>query len=448
MRFSIIKKIIAAAMAAVFCISMAGCSGQEKQVTAEDVLAEETAAESDVNESHDKKANTGSGNIEFAWWGSDARHEYTKQAIDKFHEKNKGITVMPNYSAFDSYEGFFAQSVASGSLPDLMAVNYNWLYEYTKGGSVFADLKDYADELSLSSYSEDALQLCTLNDRLIGLPVSRSVQTCFYNKTIYDKYGLAVPKTFEDLYAAAEAMKADGIYPISFNSKSGYMAAVSYAEQLSGHTYMSLEGEIGFDENDIKNMLQFYKDLIDKDVCCRVESYDKTMITEGTTAGLMAWNSDGGAWYDAINAGNEVVVGDYLSVDGKENPILYSKPGSLYCISANSENIDAAVTLLRFVASSPEMMELQQTERGVPANQDAQGYLLREGSLEDSIEYEAEVKAHEYTNLQQMSYFMEDSGIVKLYWEAANAVSFDEKTADAAAKDLLNDMKSLMETKR
>lgn len=448
MKFLKLKKLTAALLAGVMVFSGTGCARTESEIISEDILADEQEEFKANKDSGTSNAEADSSMLNFAWWGSDKRHQYTIDALKIFEEQNPGISVVPTYSAFDSYEGYLAQSIASNSLPDVITVNYNWLYEYSKNGTIFADLNEYADELPLATYSDENLQVATIDGRIIGLPVATAVETFFYNKSIYDKYGLSVPKTFDDLFAAAEAMQADGVYPLTFGTKAGFILAVSYAEQLSGHKYMSLEGDIGFDKQDIENMLQFYSDLIEKNVCCRVESYDKSMINDGTTAGLMAWISDGAAWYDVISAGDSVVVGDYLSLDSATHPVWYLKPASLYCISEQSENKEAAVKLLKYLASSGDMMELQQTEKGIPACQEAQGYLLREGVLEDSIEYEAELKAEEYDNLQQMSYFMEDTDIVNLYWEAANAVSFGEKKADAAADELLSEINSLMESKR
>ena len=41
--------------------------------------------------------------IRFSWWGSDTRHELTQQVLDKFTEKYPHITVVPDYTDWNSY---------------------------------------------------------------------------------------------------------------------------------------------------------------------------------------------------------------------------------------------------------------------------------------------------------------------------------------------------------
>ena len=44
--------------------------------------------------------------------------------------------------------------------------------------------------------------------KLVGLPQDSGPMAMFYNKTLFDKYGIAVPKTWDEYVAAAQKLHA------------------------------------------------------------------------------------------------------------------------------------------------------------------------------------------------------------------------------------------------
>ena len=58
--------------------------------------------------------------IRFSWWGSDTRHELTQQVLDKFTEKYPYITVVPDYTDWNSYFDKLGTAVAGGDAPDVI----------------------------------------------------------------------------------------------------------------------------------------------------------------------------------------------------------------------------------------------------------------------------------------------------------------------------------------
>ncbi|MGV0887772.1 extracellular solute-binding protein, partial [Acinetobacter venetianus] len=67
--------------------------------------------------------------------------------------------------------------------------------------------------------------------KLYGIPLYLDAKFMGYNKSLFEKAGVAVPETFEDLLGACAALKKSGVTPISFGNKEGW-PAVHYAGQL------------------------------------------------------------------------------------------------------------------------------------------------------------------------------------------------------------------------
>nr|WP_281011952.1 extracellular solute-binding protein [Pseudothermotoga thermarum] len=56
----------------------------------------------------------------------------------------------------------------------------------------------------------------------------------WYNKAIFEKYGLKPPTTFDEFFDVAEKLKARGIIPLALGTKDGWEAAHAFETVLIG----------------------------------------------------------------------------------------------------------------------------------------------------------------------------------------------------------------------
>ena len=172
------KRIAAAALAAVMAISATACSGGAKEET----TAAETAAQAEKGAQAEGDA---SGQepvtLRFSWWGGESRHKATMDAVAAFEEEYPWITVECEYSSWDGWTDKVATQLAGGTAPDLMQINWNWLYQFSSDGSKFVDLNQYKDIISLDNWSESNLAAMTVADKLQGVPISITGKLPMYN---------------------------------------------------------------------------------------------------------------------------------------------------------------------------------------------------------------------------------------------------------------------------
>lgn len=102
--------------------------------------------------------------ISFSWWGTDDRNERTLNGLHIFTEQS-GINVRPKYAEFTGYKSQIDVQMYSGTQSDVMQLNYDWLYEYTKDGNEFYELTDLAD-IDLSTYPEGSLSCGMVDGKL------------------------------------------------------------------------------------------------------------------------------------------------------------------------------------------------------------------------------------------------------------------------------------------
>lgn len=375
--------------------------------------------------------------ISLSWWGNDVRNEYTLEAIDKFEELHPDIKVNCSYSEWSGYKSRYDIKMVSGTEADVMQINYSWLQEHSPDGSGYYDLKSLDDYVDLTNFSIDELSYGQQNGKLNAVPIALNTQTMYINKTIYTKYGLSVPETWEDLFRAAKVMNSD-CYPMSMTSKSSWFFITSYAEQVTGKQFMTMNGELSFTPDDIELMLNFYKRLVDEKVIPQVEYYDRLEVASGKYAGTMAWLSDASAYCDsAVENGFEIIAADYPHTeDTVSGSGWYAKPATMYAISKNTSYPEESAMLLDFLLNSPEMAKLQGIEKGIPLSDSAQNF-LESNDILDGMQYTAFLKMQEYTDmLSIISPYFENDDLIDEFRDGCNAVYYGKSSASDKAEEL------------
>lgn len=376
--------------------------------------------------------------ISLSWWGNDVRHEYTIAAVEEFERLHPEIKVNCHYSEWSGYQTRSNAQMASDTEADVMQINYAWIQQYSPDGTRYYDINVLKDYIDLSNFSQEELDFGMQGGKLNAIPIALNTQTVYINKTVYAKYGLGVPETWDDLFEAASVMSADEVYPLSGTSKSIYFYAIAYAEQQTGKQFMTLDGELNFDAADIQIMIDFYCRLINEKVIPQPEYFDTLKMDTGEYAGTVAWLSDASRYCDkAIANGDEMVIANYtVSENSKIADGWYAKPATMYAISRNTEHPKEAAMLLDFLLNSDEMAKLQGVEKGVPVSVSART-CLEENDMLKGMQYEAFLKMNEYTeDIAVVSPYLENDDMIDEYRNACNAVLYDKISAEEQAQEL------------
>ncbi len=378
--------------------------------------------------------------ITFSWWGNDARNKYTIAAIEQFEELHPEIRVRCSYSEWSGYEARNRLQMISATEADVMQINYGWLSQYSPDGLGYYDI--YRLSADILQFSGDALRYGIIEKHLNAIPIAMNTQTVYINKTIYDSYGLEVPKTWDDLFHAASVMKKDNIYPMSAASKAMWLYLIAYAEQITGKSILNENGRLNFTKEDFKIMIEFYQKLTDEQVFPTIERYQRIELENEKYAGSVAWVSDAINYFgSAIENGREIVIADYTTIDGNQiGQGWYAKPATMYAVSRHTEHPDEAGLLLDFLMNSEEMATLQGIEKGIPLSTAAQN-VLRQQDLLDNIQYEASQKM-DTCSLAELPTTLENTDLIDDFFSTCNDVMYDVVEIDIAVTDFYNKIKA------
>ena len=375
--------------------------------------------------------------ITLSWWGNDNRTEYTLQAVHLFETQHPEIKVKCSYSEWAGYEARSRIRMVSDTEADVMQINVGWLDQFSADGSGYYDLNKVSDFLDLSNFPEDILRFGTRNNVLNAIPIAMNAETVYINKTIFNKYGLDVPKTWDDMFDCAKVLSKDDIYPLSGASKAVWLYAITYTEQSTGVSFLDEKNNFAFTPAEWEVAIDFYIRMVNEKVIPQIENFKKVNIEKGEYAGSIAWVSDAINYFGtSINNGDEVVAADYTAFSPDESGAgWYEKPATLYAISKNTVHPREAALLLNFMLNSSDMALLQGVEKGIPISKSALGHLDKAGML-SGLQYEASEVMNSNTRLREMNPVLENNDMINDFIDACNLVLYDKSSLEDAAAEL------------
>lgn len=456
------KKLVALLMASTMVLSMAACGSSKKDSATSDAATDTTkdaAADTSKDEAKDAATDSsadGKTVITFSWWGGDSRHEATLKAIDEFMVANPDIEVKANYGAWDGWEEKMATGFATGTGSDVTQINWNWLTSFSSDGSVFADLNEYKDIIDLTQFDQTKLDLCTVANKLQAVPVSMTGRIFYWNKATFDKAGISVPTSLEELKAAGETFKTklgDDYYPIALGEFDRTILMVYYLESVYGKPWVE-DGKLQYTEEEVQKGLEFIKSLEDSHVTPTIEtitgdgadSLDKNpKWMNGIYAGIFEWDSSASKFQSALTEGQEFVVGDYFK-DMGENQGGFSKVSLGFAISESAANKEACAKLINFLLNEEAGVKIMASERGIPLSQAALK-ICTDNDLLNKTVAEANGKVLAWTKFSLDPKF-EDAKLKNnpdgVYYDVMQGLSYGDYDLATATKTLIDGINGVL----
>ena len=439
------QKAAALTMSAAMALQLAACGTAAASSTAFTSTATEST-EASSTASAETSGSDEQVTLTMSWWGGDSRHEATMKAIEAFEADNPNIKVETQYGAWGGWLEQLTVQMASGQEPDVMQINWNWIYQFSPTGDGFTDLNEYKDIIDLSQYPESLLDDMTVEGKLQGVPIASTGKVFYWNKTTFDKAGIAIPTSFADMIEAGHVFQeklGDDYYPMALTSYEQMLLMVYYLQQKYDKPWIA-DGKVNFTEEQVAEGLDFIQMLEDEHVMPTqreiaadgATTMDKnTGWIEGRYAGFYEWDSSANKFANALADGQELVIGEY-PYDYGDVKTATAKIAMAYAIKKNSAHPKEAAMLIEYLLDNQKAVEIVGTERGVVANANAQAILEKSGQLSGLV-YESNKLAMANAGFGLDPYF-EDSKLkdnTGLYFEIFEELSYDRtSTAELAPR--------------
>lgn len=108
--------------------------------------------------------------------------------------------------------------------PDVIFMGGDATYKDLAGSGVLMDVSDMEIVKSIQPAYREQLFARNKNQEevMYGIPYATNAEGIIYNKDIFNKYGLSIPKTYDELLAICETLKAEGVQPFYFTFKDAW----------------------------------------------------------------------------------------------------------------------------------------------------------------------------------------------------------------------------------
>ncbi|MCC6790031.1 MAG: extracellular solute-binding protein [Thermomicrobiales bacterium] len=133
------------------------------------------------------------------------------RVLDKFTAANPGVTV--NYEAIP-YDGFFSQLVTralAGDAPEIAQDGHHTAQFAVNDTLVAFDDYMARDGIAKENYWPALWQLGDFAGKSYSMPFTIDTRFTYSNQALYDTMGIAVPDTWDQMLAAGDAAKAQGL---------------------------------------------------------------------------------------------------------------------------------------------------------------------------------------------------------------------------------------------
>ncbi|CDN51008.1 ABC transporter substrate-binding protein [Neorhizobium galegae] len=385
--------------------------------------------------------------LRMSWWGSDDRHIATQEAL-KLCGAKFGHTIAPEFTGFQGHQEKIATQLAGRTEADIMQVNWPWLPLFTKNGDGFADLNQYKDIIDLSQWSKPDLDSGTVKGKLNGISVSTTGRVFMFNKTTYDKAGIPIPKTWEELIAAAPKMKeklGKEFYPFEGAALDARLMVILRTTQKTGKDLIDpATNKVAWSEAELVEGLEFYKTLVDKGV---IESWKQVAAggntplhenqkwAKGQIAGTYQWDSTYGKIATPMEKGQELVPVKLLTIEGAKTDGVYRKPSMLFSISRNSKDPKGAAQVLNCLLNDPAAVKIMGATRGIPSSKIALDTLTKEGKIKP-VQIEAYKRVMEPTS-PGVSPLNEHPRVTEVFDTNFEAFAYGQQSSKDAATEII-----------
>lgn len=393
--------------------------------------------------------------LRMSWWGGDSRHAATQEALKVCGEKY-GHTISPEFTGFSGHLEKLTTQLAGGTEADIMQVNWPWLPLFSLSGDGFADLNDLSDTIDLSQWTEDQLAAATMNGKLNGLPLSTTGRVFMFNKTSFEKAGVAVPTTWAELIAAAPAFKekiGEKAFPFDATTLNALLIVSLVATQETGKDLIDpATNTVAWSPEELTSAIEFYQSLVDQGVIRAwrdaagegsVELYENPRWANGEIAGSYEWDSTYFKYSDPLNEGQELTPVKLLTIDGAKTEGVYRKPSMVFSISKNSDNTEAAAQIVNCLLNEPEGINALGDTRGLPASAIAAKTLEESGAI-DPVLIAANTIVMESEG-PTVSPFNEHPEVRSSFQDALELFAYGEITAEEAAQDIIANVNEALE---
>lgn len=306
--------------------------------------------------------------------GEEETIEKLESICELLTERTPGVTYEAQAIDYSQYDSMLKTKIAGGDAPDIISGRPKVYADLIEAGHIM----DLSDQEFIADVDQSALDSMKIDGKVYGIPTNMGGMGIFYNKEVFEAYGVEIPTTHEELMEAAQIFEDAGIIPFAHGFKEGWTAQCDFQSDLYGYCLQQnptmfvdiMNGETTFaDYPDFKECLQRNADRLS------FESGDD-FGTDVSTARNMLLNGEaamfiGGNW--DITTFESTGMADKLGFFATPNnpdgdPIQGLASDGSWMVYSKTEYPEEALIFIEFLASEEGIAMWNATGTDVPCS--------------------------------------------------------------------------------
>lgn len=297
----------------------------------------------------------------------DYQQEWFKKQVDAYNASQDKVEVVYTVVPGDAWDAKLVAAQAAGVAPDVATTNYGAIKPGVVDGK-FANLSELLPAESIADIEPWVKDFVTAKDgNVYGYPMLVEPSTVlFYRKSLLEAAGLDVPKSWDELLAAARTLTTDDVYGMNIAQVAGDLGWSSWGLQYNaaGHLPITDDWSAGrATEQGFHDLAQFYTTLYQEQLMPQEATYgyaDCSFFGEGQVAmsacgswalGQLSGNPD---WADVWN---DTAIAAFPSIDGDQTKTTATLGGWTLTVDSKSDQPQAAADFVNWLlAGDPAIM--------------------------------------------------------------------------------------------
>jgi len=309
--------------------------------------------------------------------------EALEAEFDSFHEFYPNVELQ--YTKVDDYNNMIGTVLNGNDAPDIY-VNYSWMY----GREQYASSIDHAEDLADPALGFDLdcirsnIILNTDDGTLPMVPVFSNTYGMLVNNSLFEKEGLRVPVTYQELVEVCNAFREKGYENplMGFSNEETTSLFTLLAYPFFCETVANDEEAVkklnAFDPSageymrpTLEKMEQFLNDgCVDLDACTEIaDNYDAVIMRffEGDIP-MMTCSGDTVSGTKKRESRSEAFIAnpfEYTFVPvpmSDEGACFLDMPNLQFSVNKESPDLEMANEFMRFLITSPELNKMAQNK--------------------------------------------------------------------------------------
>jgi raffinose/stachyose/melibiose transport system substrate-binding protein len=222
------RKLLSVILCGTMALTMlAGCgSSQEQESEKSKNAANDQSSSSDI-----------SGELNIVHFLSEPQKVAAlDEMVAGFEEEYPNVKVNQESTTLENYQDVLKLKFSTGDVPDVVFGAPKTYSTFVESGNI----EDITNESYVSRVQENTLQNVKIDGKVYGIPLDVMANAVLYNKDIFDKVGIEVPKTYSEFIDCCKKLKDAGYTACAAGYQDGISVGANFYTIFYGAPYSKM----------------------------------------------------------------------------------------------------------------------------------------------------------------------------------------------------------------